>query len=75
MLITMTKEDALRIQAEQVAWYSRSGDRPWLADKIAAMTTSESLEDGVEYPMHVINEHIPRGSDIEHLCGIEQPED
>ena len=70
----MTKEQALKIQAEQVAWYNRNGDRPWLAEKIASMTTADQLEDGKEYPVHVINEHIPRGATIEYLCGIEQPE-
>lgn len=75
MKITLTKAAALQIQAEQIAWYSRAGDRPWLAEKVAAMTTAEALEDGVEYPVSVINEHIPRGADIEYLCSIEQPED
>jgi len=70
MRIVMTKAEALKIQAEQVAWYSRAGDRPWLAEKVAAMTTADALEDDVEYPVHVINEHIPRGGDIEHLCGL-----
>jgi hypothetical protein len=64
----MTKADALRIQAEQVAWYNRNGDRPWLAEKVAAMTTADALEDGKEYPVWVINKHIPRGADIERLC-------
>jgi hypothetical protein len=68
--MTMTKAEALKIQAEQIAWYSRHGDRPWLAEKIAAMTTADALEDGKAYPVHVINKHIPRGADIEYLCGI-----
>lgn len=71
----MTKAEALKIQAEQVAWYNRNGDRSWLAGKIAAMTTADALEDDKRYPVHVINEHIPRGADIEYLCGIEQPND
>jgi hypothetical protein len=61
--------------AEQVAWYNRCGDRPWLAERIATMTTADMLEDGVEYPVHVINKHVPRGADIEYLCGIVQPND
>ena len=73
MKITMTKEQALKIQAEQVEWYGRH--YPGLAEKVAAITTADALEDGVEYPVHVINEHIPRGGDIEYLCGIKQPND
>jgi len=72
MKITMTKAEALRIQAEQVAWYSRRGDRPWLAEKIASMTTADALEDDKDYPVYVINTHIPRGVDIERVCGIAQ---
>lgn len=75
MRITMTKEEALRIQREQLAWYNRDGSRPWLAAAIAAKTTADALESGKEYPVHIINEHIPRGADIEYLCGIAQPED
>jgi hypothetical protein len=71
----MTKAEALRIQAEQVAWYSRNGGREWLAAKVAAMTTADALEDDKEYPVHVINDHIPRGADIEYVLGIEQPND
>jgi len=73
--ITLTKAEALKIQAEQVAWYGRIAGREWLAEKVASMTTADALEDGVEYPIHVINDHIPRGADIEYLCGIGQPED
>jgi hypothetical protein len=71
--MTMTKAEALKIQAEQVAWYSRYC--VGLAEKVSAMTTADALEDDVEYPVHVINEHIPRGGDIEYLCGIKQPND
>lgn len=33
-MFTLTKVEALRIQAEQVAWYNRNGDRPTLAAQI-----------------------------------------
>ena len=75
MRFTMTKAEALRIQREQIDWYNRDGSRPWLAAAVAAKTTAGALEDGKEYPVRVINEHIPRGGDIEYLCGIEQPND
>jgi hypothetical protein len=72
--ITMTKAEALKIQAEHVAWYASkyAGN---LAEVVASMTTADQLEDGVEYPIITINEHIPRGGAIEHLCGISQPND
>lgn len=72
--ITMTKAEALRIQAEHIAWYAPkyAGN---LAEAVARITTADQLEDGVEYPIITINEHIPRGGSIEHLCGIAQPED
>ncbi len=69
MNITMTKAEALKIQAEHVAWYARY--RQGLAELVASMTTADALQDGVQYPVHVINEHIPRGGAIEHLCGID----
>jgi hypothetical protein len=72
-MFTMTKEEALKIQAEQVAWYSKY----WtgfgtLAEKVASLTTADALQGGVAYPVRIINEHIPRGGDIEHICGLSQ---
>jgi hypothetical protein len=69
-MFTMTKAEALKIQADHIAWYNRNGAFPWLADKVASMTTANELQDGVEYPVHVINKHIPRGGDIEYLLGM-----
>ena len=66
--MTLTKAEALLIQAEQVAWYGRN--HSGLAEKVAAATTADSLQDNVEYPIHVINDHIPRGAAIEYMCGI-----
>lgn len=74
-MITLTKSEALKIQREQVEWYNRKGDRPNLAAQIAAMTTADALDDGIEYPIDIINEHIPRGASIEFVLGIAQPED
>lgn len=75
MNITMTKADALRIQAEQIEWYGRIVGREWLAAKVASMTTADALEDDIQYPVQILNRHIPRGGDIEHILGIEQPND
>ena len=58
-----------------MAWYNRKGDRPWLAAKIAEMTQADKLESGKAYPIHVINRYIPRGGSIEHVLGMEQPND
>lgn len=73
-MTTMTKAEALKIQAEHVAWYANkyAGN---LAEVVASMTTADQLEDNVQYPVTIINEHIPRGGSIEYLCGIEQPTD
>ena len=69
-MITMTKAEALKIQAEHVAWYGKY--RSNLAELVASMTTADALENGKQYPVSVINEHIPRGGDIEHICGLSQ---
>lgn len=68
-MITLTKSDALAIQARQVAHYAHLC--PGLAAKVAALTTADLLEDGVPYDIVTINTHIPRGSAIEHLCGVD----
>lgn len=70
MKITMTKAEALAKQAEQVAYYAHLC--PGLAEKVAALTTADALEDGIQYDVCIINDHIPRGTDIERLCGSEQ---
>jgi hypothetical protein len=64
----MTKAEALKIQAEQVAHYSKY--RSDLAEVVAAITTADQLEDGVYYPIQEINERIPRGADIEKLLNL-----
>ena len=69
-MITMTKAKALEIQARQVAYYADLS--PGLAERVAAATTADTLEEGKEYPVEVINEHIPRGTDIERMAGIYQ---
>lgn len=68
-MITMTKAQALEIQRQQIAHYSPL--RSDLAEAVAAITTAHLLQDGVEYSVFVINQHIPRGSAIERLCGVD----
>ncbi len=64
-MFEMTKEEALKIQAEDVAWYSK--DRADVAQIVASVTTADDLEAGIRYPVTIINRHIPRGLDIEYL--------
>ena len=73
----LTYNEALAIQARQLDWYLRN--RPVVVansvrDQIAARTKPCTTPD---LPMSAreINELVPRGSDIEFLLGIEQPED
>ncbi len=67
--ITMTKARALEIQRQQVAHYVHF--RADLAQVVAAATTADQLLDGVEYPVQIINKHIPRGGAIEAMCGVD----
>lgn len=67
--ITMTKAQALEIQAQHVAHYAHL--RAGLAELVASLTTADRLQDGIEYPIQVINFHIPRGGRIEALCGVD----
>jgi len=68
-VITLTKDKALEIQREHVEWYAPLC--PDLAAKVAAITTADQLQDGIEYDIFTINKHIPRGSAIEHICGVD----
>jgi hypothetical protein len=63
--IRLTKAEALRIQAEQVAHYSQYYG-PRVAEYVAAATTADRLADG-EHDIEVIDRHIPRGGSIEWL--------
>lgn len=64
----LTKAAALKIQAEQVAYYAQFC--PDIAKRVASITTADKLEDGVEYDVITINRHIPRGGMIERLAGL-----
>jgi hypothetical protein len=66
--IKMTKAEALRIQGEQLDYYCRNMTEEQQAElrrRIAAETTADQLEDGVEYSVATVNRCIPRGTDIE----------
>ena len=68
-MITLTKAQALEIQRKHIQHYLPL--RPDLAEAVAAITRADQLLDDVEYSILVINQHIPRGSAIEHLCGVD----
>ena len=68
-MITMTKAEALEIQAKLVAIYAPLCAN--LAGRVAALTTAHKLEDDVAYDTDTINEHIPRGRVIEQICSTE----
>lgn len=66
MNITITKADALRIQAEQVEHYAAHyGD--WVRQAVAAMTHADQLPDEGEHDIVIVNRCIPRGGAIEAL--------
>lgn len=65
----MTKAQALEIQRKHIEWYAPLC--PDLAAKVAAITTADQLKDDVDYDIITINKHIPRGSAIEHICGVD----
>lgn len=61
--MTMTKAEALAIQAKQLDHYAPDPNHP-LRAAVAAKTTADALDDE-PYSVIEINEHIPRGCDIE----------
>lgn len=67
-MFTMTKGEALEIQQRQIAHYKPLCAN--IAELVAAQTTADQLQDGVMYPVNVINRHIPRGGAIEALIGL-----
>jgi hypothetical protein len=68
MAFTMTKAEALSIQAKQVEHYAARV--PDLAKKVASFTFAETLVDGKTYTVIEVNKYIPRGGRIESLFGM-----
>lgn len=66
MTVMMTKAQALAIQRVQVDHYAKHYGEHVRA-LVAAATSADALQDGVEYPSWEINRHIPRGGAIESL--------
>ncbi len=67
-MFKITKEQALEIQDQQLAYYEPTF--PGITAKIKAMTRAEELEPDTLYDMVTINRHIPRGGDIEQALGL-----
>ena len=68
MNITMTLREALDIQAKQVKHYSKY--RSDLAEVVAAETNVEGCDLDTPLSIFEINRLVPRGGDIEYLCGL-----
>jgi hypothetical protein len=65
-MIQMTVEQALAVQAKQIAHYEPR--YPGLGLFVLAENTHlEALDFGVDYDVAVINRHIPRGGKIEQI--------
>ncbi len=63
--ITLRKDEALRIQSEQVEHYvARHGE--WVREVVAKATTADELGKGA-HEVALINRHIPRGGALESL--------
>lgn len=67
-MFKMTKEQALEIQDEQLAFYENRF--PGITARMKAKTTADQLEPETLYSVIIINRHIPRGGDIESELGI-----
>ena len=67
-MFKLTKEQALAVQDEQLAYYEPH--HPGVTARVKAMTTADALEPDTLYDVTVINRHIPRGRSIEIVLGI-----
>jgi hypothetical protein len=68
--ITLTREEALRIQSEQVERYvGLYGE--WVRDVVAEATTADALADG-PHEVFIVNRHIPRGGALEALIAAKR---
>lgn len=63
--MTMTKAEALAIQAKQLDHYAPDPNHP-LRAAVAAKTTADALDDE-PYSVVDINRHIPRGGELEYI--------
>jgi len=65
-MITMTLREALKIQAEQIAFYSRY--RADLAQVVASKTDIAGRDLDIPMSTPEIDRLVPRGCDIEYIC-------
>ena len=77
-MITMSYNEALAIQAKQLDYYSqRLSEQGQTILRAAVAVTTSPCSGDPDKPQSIIeiNRLVPRGSDIEFLLGIPQPED
>jgi len=75
MAFKMTYNEAIKIQGEQMAYYHKDGKGPLTQagiDKLRAMTKPCLFDPDETRPVVEINRLVPRGGDIEFICGISQ---
>ena len=66
----MTLREALRIQSEHIAWYGKY--RSDLAAIVAGRTDVTGADLDAEMDVVEVNRRVPRGADIEWICGLAQ---
>lgn len=73
MLIKMTLQEALDIQREQIKHYGHLHPQgvAGLAKVMAARTNVEGMDLTVMRDVAEVNRHVPRGSDIEYILGVD----
>lgn len=69
MMFLMTPRDALRIQAEQLLYYSRR--YPHLAAAASAANNTDGLDLDEPLPVHEVHKRIPCGKHLGWLIGEE----
>ncbi len=73
MGFNLSLNEALEIQSRQAAHYGSlyPGGESALREALASMTRVEGEDLSVKRSIFDVNERVPRGGDIEHLCGID----
>ena len=77
MLIKMTLQEALYIQREQIKHYGHLHPRgvEGLSEDMAKRTHVDGMDLTAMRDVAEVNRHVPRGSDIEHILGVDYGRD
>lgn len=73
-MITMTYNEAVKIQAEQIKYYYRDENGPLMQagiDELRRRTLPCPFDPNEMVPIRIINGLVPRGGDIEKIMGID----